>query len=104
VLPPLISGQGASLDSAFAIALHYQYGQLLADTAHLPAVWFRRMLYPGASLTWREVQADAGLEYPSMKPLMAHFAPLLAWLRQQNRGRASTLPPWELDVSNAPSL
>jgi peptidyl-dipeptidase A len=43
------------------------------------------------SVDWRELlRAKTGRPL-SAEPMLRYYAPLLAWLRQENRGRAATL-------------
>jgi len=51
-----------------------------------------RILTPGASVDWRATLREAAGEELSARAMVAYFEPLLGWLREQNRGRAATLP------------
>jgi peptidyl-dipeptidase A len=50
------------------------------------------LLSPGASVDWREhLKTSIGSEM-NAKPMVDYFAPLMDWLKEQNRGRKYTLP------------
>jgi peptidyl-dipeptidase A len=50
------------------------------------------LMYPGASVDWREhLNASIGSDM-SAKPMVDYFEPLMDWLMEQNKGRKHTLP------------
>ncbi|UCH66519.1 MAG: M2 family metallopeptidase [Ignavibacterium sp.] len=50
------------------------------------------LMYPGASVDWREhLNASIGSDM-SAKPMVDYFEPLMSWLKEQNKGRKYTLP------------
>ena len=49
--------------------------------------FLRSVLSVGATRDWREVLKEATGEDLSTKPMMEYFAPLMAWLQEQNEGR-----------------
>jgi peptidyl-dipeptidase A len=50
------------------------------------------LMYPGASVDWRDhLKASIGSEM-SAKPMVDYFEPLMDWLKEQNKGRKHTLP------------
>ena len=50
------------------------------------------LLSPGASVDWREhLKNSIGSEMDA-KPMVDYFAPLMVWLKEQNKGRKYTLP------------
>lgn len=54
--------------------------------------WLKEVLTPGASVDWREhLKKSIGSEM-SAKPLLDYFAPLMDWLKEQNKGKKYTLP------------
>jgi peptidyl-dipeptidase A len=54
--------------------------------------WLKDVLTPGMSVDWREhLKKSIGTEM-SAKPLLDYFAPLMDWLKEQNKGRNYTLP------------
>ena len=49
-------------------------------------------MYPGASVDWRDhLKKNIGTDM-SAKPMLDYFAPLMAYLKEQNKGRKYTLP------------
>ncbi len=50
--------------------------------------YLRAILEPGATRDWRELMREATGEDLSSRAMLAYFAPLQAWLEEQNRGRA----------------
>jgi peptidyl-dipeptidase A len=50
------------------------------------------LLSPGASVDWREHLKNSIGSEMSAKPMIEYFAPLLEWLKEQNKGRKYTLP------------
>jgi len=54
--------------------------------------FLRSILSVGQTVDWRELlQEKTGRELTA-EPMLEYFAPLLEWLREQNRGRRHTLP------------
>jgi peptidyl-dipeptidase A len=50
------------------------------------------LMYPGASVDWREhLKKNLGEEM-SAKGMVEYFAPLMDYLKEQNKGRTYTLP------------
>jgi peptidyl-dipeptidase A len=50
------------------------------------------VMYPGATVDWREhLKNSIGTEM-SAKPMMEYFAPLMEYLKKENEGREHTLP------------
>jgi len=49
--------------------------------------YLRTILEPGATRDWRELMREATGEALSSRAMLAYFAPLQAWLEEQNRGR-----------------
>lgn len=49
--------------------------------------FLRGILSQGATRNWRDVLREATGEELSTKPMMDYFAPLMAWLQEQNEGR-----------------
>lgn len=54
--------------------------------------FLRGILELGASRDWREVMKEAVGEEISAQAMLDYFAPLQAWLAEQNEGRTHTLP------------
>ena len=50
--------------------------------------FLRSILEQGATRDWRELLVEATGEELSTRAMMDYFAPLMEWLREQNRGRA----------------
>lgn len=50
------------------------------------------LMYPGASVDWREHLKNSIGSEMSAKPMVEYFAPLMDWLKEQNNGRKYTLP------------
>jgi peptidyl-dipeptidase A len=50
------------------------------------------LMAPGASRPWREVLRETTGQELDAQAMVEYFAPLYDWLREQNRGRAHTLP------------
>ena len=42
---------------------------------------------PGATRDWRQLVKEATGEELSARPMLEYFAPLLSWLKEQNKGR-----------------
>ncbi len=55
--------------------------------------FLRTILAPGATRPWREVLQQSTGRTLDAKAIVEYFAPLEAWLKEQNRGRTATLPP-----------
>jgi peptidyl-dipeptidase A len=54
--------------------------------------FLKRLMAPGASKPWRDVlKATTGSELDA-QAMVDYFAPLMSWLKEQNRGRKHTLP------------
>jgi peptidyl-dipeptidase A len=54
--------------------------------------FLRRLLALGATRDWRAVMVEYAGGEISARAMLDYYAPLLEWLREQNRGRAHTLP------------
>jgi len=54
--------------------------------------WMYDVLSPGATVDWRELLKKSTGSEMSAKPLVDYFAPLMEWLKEQNKGRKYTLP------------
>jgi peptidyl-dipeptidase A len=54
--------------------------------------FLRDIMYWGASKDWRQVLKDKTGSDLSAKPMLDYFAPLMDYLKQQNKGRKYTLP------------
>lgn len=92
-------------DYSIANVLLFQFHTYIADSIlhqdpHATNYWgnkgvgdfLRKVMYPGASVDWREhlkasIHADM-----SAKPMVDYFAPLMAYLKKVNAGRTYTLP------------
>jgi peptidyl-dipeptidase A len=55
--------------------------------------FLRSIMAPGASRDWRKVLKEKTGEDLSARAMLEYYAPLMEYLKEQNRGRASTLPP-----------
>lgn len=54
--------------------------------------FLRKLMYPGASVDWREhLKNNIGSDM-SAKPMLEYFSPLMAYLKRVNKGRKYTLP------------
>jgi peptidyl-dipeptidase A len=53
--------------------------------------FLRSLLAPGMSVDWRQLLRQATGSELSARPMLRYYEPLLAWLREQNRGRKATL-------------
>jgi peptidyl-dipeptidase A len=51
-----------------------------------------RLMAPGSSRPWRDVLRETTGRELDAQAMVDYFAPLMAWLQEQNRGRAHTLP------------
>ncbi len=51
------------------------------------------ILSPGATVDWRLLMRDALGEEISARAMLDYFAPLMDWLKEQNKGRTYTLQP-----------
>jgi peptidyl-dipeptidase A len=54
--------------------------------------WMYDVLSPGATVDWRELLKESIGSEMSAKPMVDYFAPLMDWLKKQNKGRKYTLP------------
>jgi len=54
--------------------------------------FLRTLMAPGASRPWRDVLRETTGQELNANAMMEYFAPLYAWLQEQNRGRTHTLP------------
>ena len=50
------------------------------------------ILKQGANCDWNEVLKESVGSEMSAKPMLEYFAPLMEWLKEQNKGRTHTLP------------
>ncbi len=57
--------------------------------------FLRSIMAPGATRPWREVLKESTGRTLDAKAIVDYFAPLDAWLKEQNRGRTATLPELE---------
>ena len=55
--------------------------------------FLKTILDPGSTRPWREVLQRSTGRTLDAKAIVADFAPLEAWLREQYKGRSATLPP-----------
>ncbi len=54
--------------------------------------FLKKLMYPGASVDWREHLKKSIGEEMSAKGMVSYFDPLMQWLKRQNAGRKHTLP------------
>lgn len=54
--------------------------------------FLRDLMAPGASRSWRDVLRETTGRELDARAMVEYFQPLYDWLREQNRGRAHTLP------------
>jgi peptidyl-dipeptidase A len=54
--------------------------------------FLQSILRPGASADWRELLRDKTGSDLTAKSMVEYFDPLMAWLKEQNKGRKHTLP------------
>ncbi len=54
--------------------------------------FLKSIMAPGASRDWNEVLREKTGSELTAKPMLDYFAPLMEWLREQNKGRKYTLP------------
>lgn len=54
--------------------------------------FLRTLMAPGASRPWRDVLRETTGQELNANAMMEYFAPLYAWLQEQNRGRTHTVP------------
>ncbi|MCB9251718.1 MAG: M2 family metallopeptidase [Flavobacteriales bacterium] len=54
--------------------------------------FLRKLMYPGASVDWRQHLKDNLGSEMSAKPMLEYFEPLLVYLKNLNKGRTYTLP------------
>jgi len=80
--------------------LKYQlHGHIAREILHQPptacnyhgsveaGAFLRSILEEGATRDWRELLKEATGQELSTRPMMDYFAPLMAWLQEQNQGR-----------------
>ncbi len=90
-------------DYAFATVLKYQLHEHIArKILHQPPSaanyygsvptgdFLRSILAAGATRDWRELLREKTGRDLSTEPMLDYFAPLMDWLREQNRGRRAT--------------
>lgn len=53
--------------------------------------FLKKIMYPGASRNWREILKEATNDDINAKAMVRYFEPLMAWLKEQNKGRKYTL-------------
>ena len=53
--------------------------------------FLKKIMYPGASRDWRDVLKEATGEDMNARAMLRYFEPLMAWLKEQNKGRKYTL-------------
>jgi len=95
----------AYYDYCIANVLLFQVHTYIADSIlhqdpHATNYWgnkevgnfLKKIMTPGASVDWREHLQNCIHSDLSAKPMVAYFAPLMTWLKQQNAGRKYTLP------------
>jgi peptidyl-dipeptidase A len=78
----------------------YIAGQILKQDPHATNYYGSKevgnflhdLMYPGASVDWREHLLKSIGSEMSAKPMVAYFAPLMDYLKQTNEGRKYTLP------------
>ncbi|HVF40880.1 MAG TPA: M2 family metallopeptidase, partial [Gemmatimonadaceae bacterium] len=54
--------------------------------------FLKALMAPGASRSWREVLKETTGQELNAQAMVEYFAPLLNWLKEQNKGRTYTLP------------
>ena len=54
--------------------------------------FLKTLMAPGASRPWRDVLKETTGRELNAQAMVEYFAPLYSWLREQNKGRTSTLP------------
>lgn len=54
--------------------------------------FIKNILDKGATEDWRKVMKDNLGEEISAQPMLDYFAPLMTWLKEQNKGRKASLP------------
>jgi len=54
--------------------------------------FLHKILSPGATRDWRQLTREAIGQDLSAEPMLRYFEPLMAWLKEQNKGRTHTLP------------
>lgn len=54
--------------------------------------FIRSIMYPGASKDWRVMLKETTGEDLNAKAMVDYFAPLMSWLKEQNKGRKYALP------------
>ena len=54
--------------------------------------FLKALMAPGASRPWREVLKETTGQELNAQAMVAYFAPLHTWLKEQNKGRTYTLP------------
>jgi hypothetical protein len=94
--PRPINDDGPITTTTLSLILHHDH--LPRDPAPDPqtatyygnqevGAYLRTILEPGATRDWRELMREATGEDLSSRAMLAYFAPLQAWLEEQNRGR-----------------
>lgn len=92
-------------DYSIANVLLFQFHGFIADSIlhqdpHATNYWgnkgigdfLKKIMTPGASVDWREHLRNSIHSDMSAKPMVSYFEPLMAWLKEQNKGRSYTLP------------
>ena len=54
--------------------------------------FLKKLMYPGASVDWREHLNDCIGTEMSAKSMVNYFAPLMDYLKEENKGRGHALP------------
>lgn len=92
-------------DYALSYILLFQLHQHIAEKIlHQPAHatnyygnkaigdFLKKIMETGATRNWREVMKEATGEDMNANAMVRYFDPLMAWLREQNKGRKYTMP------------
>lgn len=53
--------------------------------------FLKKIMYPGASKDWRVVLKESTGEELNAQAMLTYFEPLVAWLKEQNKGRKYSL-------------
>lgn len=95
----------AYYDYSIANVLLFQFHSFVADSIlhqdpHATNYWgnkgvgdfLKKVMYPGASVDWRDHLEASIHSQMSAKPMLDYFAPLMAYLKKVNAGRSYSLP------------
>lgn len=87
--------KGGAMDTTMSLAMKYQFQEQLEVSPEV-SKQFNRIFYMGGIMQWDEIFEELAIASPNGEAMVRHFEPLMLWLKEQNEGRVTTLPDWNL--------